>query len=89
MKERLTWEELKRLYDREWVELVDYDWDEREVYPKAGVVRVHSPSREEFDQLTAVNPPIDSAYIFVGKPVPASSFTTRSFSHVQAAKNNA
>lgn len=63
---KLTWEEITKLYNDEWVELVDYDWPDEDLDPKAGVVRVHAKTREEFDRLTDVNPPKDSAIAYVG-----------------------
>jgi hypothetical protein len=30
MAEKLSWEEIKKNYDQEWVELVDYDWPEED-----------------------------------------------------------
>ena len=68
MEKKLSWEEIKERYDREWVELVDYDWPDEEPNPRAGVVRVHAKTRKEFDDLADIDPPFDSAYVFVGKP---------------------
>jgi len=68
MTKRLTWEEIEGRYNREWVELVDYDWPDEEPDPRAGVVRVHAKTRDEFDNLVAKEPPIDSAFVFVGVP---------------------
>ena len=42
MEKKLSWEEIKELYDQEWVELIDYEWPEEAAHPKAGVVRVHA-----------------------------------------------
>ena len=67
MPERLTWQEIEKSYDQEWVELIDFDWPEEEANPKAGKVRVHAASRKEFYELASQNPPKDSAFIFVGK----------------------
>ena len=64
----MTWEEIKKQYSDEWVELVDYDWPETESYPVAGVVRAHAKTRAKFDDLCDVDPPFDSAYVFVGQP---------------------
>ena len=64
----LTWEEIKKQYDQEWVELVDYDWPEEETYPRSGIVRVHSRERAEFYRLAEIDSPRDSALVFVGKP---------------------
>jgi hypothetical protein len=67
MEKKLTWEEIKRHYNQEWVELVDYDWPDTEPYPRDGVVRVHAKSRREFDVLILEDPPTDSALVFVGE----------------------
>ena len=67
MENKLTWEEIKKLYDQEWVELVDYDWPDEDPDPRAGVVRVHAKTREDFDRLTDIDPAKDSAIVFVGE----------------------
>jgi hypothetical protein len=69
MKKKLTWEKISKHYDQEWVELVDYDWPETDLYPHSGIVRVHAKTRAEFDDLADRDPPFDSAYIFVGEPM--------------------
>ena len=66
MSQKLTWEEIKKQYDQEWVELIDYDWPDEDPDPTAGVVRIHAKTREEFDRLTDIDPPVDSAIVFVG-----------------------
>jgi len=68
MTQEMTWNEIKKLYDREWVELIDYDWPDTESYPFSGTVRVHAKTRAMFDDLCDIDPPFDSAYIFVGEP---------------------
>lgn len=65
---KLTWDEIKKLYNEEWVELIDYDWPDTEPYPHSGIVRVHAKTRAAFDDLADHDPPFDSAYIFVGSP---------------------
>ena len=67
---RLSWDEITKSFDQEWVELVDYDWPENAAYPRAGVVRVHAKARREFDRLINQDPPPDSALIFVGNRLP-------------------
>jgi hypothetical protein len=64
---KLTWDEICNRFDREWVQLVDYDWAEDESLPKAGVVQNHAKSRREFDELIIMNPQPESALLFVGK----------------------
>lgn len=65
--EKLNWNQIELLYDKEWVELVDYDWRDEDEYPSSGIVRVHSKSRKEFDKLINQDPPESSALVFVGK----------------------
>ena len=67
MDKKLNWDEIKRKYDQEWVELVDYDWPDEDPDPRSGIVRVHAKTREEFDRLTDINPAQDSAIVFVGE----------------------
>ena len=65
---KLNWQEIKQLFDKQWVELVDYDWPEELPDPVSGVVRVHAKGRKEFDALVARQIPAHSAFVFVGKP---------------------
>lgn len=82
---KLNWEEIKERYHQQWVELVDYDWPESEPRPLSGVVRVHAKSRTEFDDLADVDPPFDSAYIFVGRPSKSDDVViTRGYTKVVA-----
>lgn len=67
MPEKLNWEEIQKRFDQEWVELIDYEWDDTKPYPSGGVVRVHASNRKEFDRLILQDPPEDSAFVFVGK----------------------
>ena len=68
MEKKLTWQEIEKQYDREWVQLVDYDWPEGMPYPHAGTVRVHASDRKAFYSLANKEPrPLDSAILFVGK----------------------
>jgi hypothetical protein len=68
MTEKLTWAEIKQRYDGQWVQLVDYDWDDSEPYPSSGIVTVHAPTRKEFDQLTKQSSDYDAARLYVGEP---------------------
>lgn len=68
MAEKLTWEEIEKLYNQEWVELVNFDWPEGDINPLSGVVRVHAKTRKIFDELVAKEPAMDSAFVFAGKP---------------------
>ena len=66
MVRKLTWQEIKQHYNGEWVELVDFDWNMTEPDPQAGIVRVHSKDRNEFNKLAMQDPPTNSAVVFVG-----------------------
>jgi hypothetical protein len=68
MEKKLTWAEIKKLYDQEWVEIIDYEWPLSKAAPSAGVVRVHARTRKEFDRLIMLDSPKDSAFVFVGAP---------------------
>ena len=65
--EKLSWAEIEKLYDQQWVELVDFDWPDEEPLPKSGVIKIHAKSRREFDELIVKDPPANSALLFVGK----------------------
>lgn len=65
--ERLSWDEICKQYDQQWVHLIDYDWKDGEPYPNSGIVHLHSKSRREFDKLMMEGEPISGARLFVGK----------------------
>ena len=65
---KLTWEEISKKYDQEWVELIDYDWPEKEPYPRAGIIRTHGVDKKQFHQECRRDPaPEISAFLYVGK----------------------
>lgn len=70
MSSRLTWNEIKARYDREWIELVDCDWPEGDQYPLGGVVRVHAAEKKvSYAELNQQLPkPEQSTLLFVGQP---------------------
>ena len=78
MWKKQTWEEIKKQYDQEWVELVDYDWPDGTPYPRAGIVRAHAPERKQFYQICKEHDvreedsPSDAAIVFVGRINPAN-----------------
>lgn len=84
MGKKLTWEEIKKLHDQEWVLLDDCDWPEEEIDPKSGIVKFHAKSRPKFDQmLSTLEPGFDAAIVFVGTPDRRSDVVvTRGYSHV-------
>ena len=63
---KLSWDEIRRLYDQEWVHLIDFDWEDGTPYPTAGVIHLHAKTRKEFDNLMITSAPIAGARIFVG-----------------------
>lgn len=67
MEKKLSWAEISKRFDKQWVELIDYDWPDEDVYPLSGVVRVHALDRADFHRLIAQEPAPDSAIVFVGK----------------------
>ena len=70
MNERLSWEEISKRYDKEWIQLIDYVWPEGTPFPEAGVVRVHASDRKEFFRKVQELQPkqTESAFIYVGIP---------------------
>jgi len=62
----LSWDQIKLRYDKQWVHLVNFDWDEGMPYPTAGIVHVHADSRKEFNKLILESDPVSGARIFVG-----------------------
>lgn len=79
---KLTWEEIKKLYDQQWVELVDYEWDDSEIDPRAGVVRVHAKTRKKFDELILQSHETNSALVFIGTPPAQTTMKSRSFTRI-------
>ena len=64
---KLTWDEICKQYDKEWVHLIDFDWRDSEPYPSSGVVRIHASDRKEFDNKMLSSEPISGARLYVGK----------------------
>ena len=66
MQEKLTWEEIRSTYKDEWVELVNFEWNESEANPSCGVVYRHSKERKELHTLFMRDPIDNSAIVFTG-----------------------
>ena len=49
MAQRMTWEEVKKVYPSEWVAFVSYT--EKDGFPIEGIVVAHHPERELFHKL--------------------------------------
>lgn len=67
MTERLTWEEIRKRYPDQWVELVDFEWDEFEPDPRSGVVRLSAKKRKDIHSQYMKDPVDISAIIYTGK----------------------
>ena len=70
MSERLTWDEIKKRYKDEWVELIEFEWDETRPYPESGVVGIHSTNRRGFDRTLIEqreNRPRSTAILYTGR----------------------
>jgi len=65
--DKQSWDQIEKAFCNQWIELVDYDWQEGKPFPTAGTVRVHSSSRQDFYKQAKINPPKDSAILLVGK----------------------
>ncbi len=83
--ERLTWDEIEKSYDKQWVELVDYDWPDEDPYPRSGVLRSHHSDKKAFHQMARREPvPKHSAILFVGRPdIPENLYFSPSLIRVQ------
>ena len=67
MEEKLAWHEIEKFYDQQWVQLVEYEWEDGRPYPSSGVVRIHAPTRKEFNRLVLQSSAVDAARVFVGQ----------------------
>jgi hypothetical protein len=63
---KLSWEDIRKEYDGQWVHLIDYDWNEGTPYPNSGVVHIHAKTRKEFNELIKNSDRIPGARIYVG-----------------------
>ena len=66
MVEKLSWGEIKERYPDQWVELIDFDWDEFGPDPRSGVVRCHASKRKELHDIVMKDPVERSAIVYVG-----------------------
>lgn len=66
MSEKLIWDEIKTIYPDQWVELIDFEWDEFEPDPRNGVVRHQSKARKEIHDQFMSNPVDNSAIVYTG-----------------------
>ena len=86
MGTKLSWQEISEKFDRQWVELIDFDWPEGKPFPVSGIVRVHAADRKEFYRLAKIDAPTDSAVLFIGKPqIPANTILCSSIMRLRDA----
>lgn len=48
---KMSWNKIKQLFDGEWVELVEFDWEWSSPFPRTARVRQHAPDRAELLEL--------------------------------------
>lgn len=63
MRQRLSWNQVKKLYEGQWVELVDFEWDWNNAYPRWACVGLSADSREELLSLSTND---ESLILFIG-----------------------
>ena len=86
--DKQTWNQIEKDFNNQWVELIDYDWQQGKPFPNSGVVRVHASNRQDFYKLAKVNPPNDSAILFVGNPdIPTNTILCSSIMQIKNADN--
>jgi len=66
MSKKLTWNEIEEAYPNQWVELVDFEWDEFEPDPLSGVVRRQAKGRKGLHEDFMKNPLDNSAIVYTG-----------------------
>jgi hypothetical protein len=69
MTARLSWSHIKEMYEGEWVELVNVEWDWNKPTPSAGRVRHHASDRAELMkkiQGSAAEP--EAVILYLGAP---------------------
>jgi len=81
--QKLSWEEISKQYNQQWVELIDYDWPEGTPYPQSGIVRTNESDRKKFHEMVRQNTSSDSALIFVGLPAKNESTVYNNLCRVQ------
>ena len=67
MDKIFSWKEIEEKFNNQWVQLVDYNWPEGEPRPLSGKVRLHAPTRKEFNKCVLAAEPVDAARVYVGK----------------------
>ncbi len=64
---KMSWSKIKQLFEGEWVELVELDWDWSSPFPRTARVKNHAPDRSELLELMgAEDQSANSVVLFVG-----------------------
>lgn len=64
---KMSWSKIKQLFEGEWVELVELDWDWSSAFPRTARVRNHAPDRAELMEVIAeVGSAPNSVVLFIG-----------------------
>lgn len=69
MTTRLSWSHIKEMYEGEWVELVEVEWDWNKPTPSGGRVRNHATDRADLMKMiqrSAHQP--DAVVLYLGAP---------------------
>ncbi len=72
---KLLWSHIKEMYQNEWVELIDSDWEWGSASPRRALVRNHAPDRNELlKKIHVSGPTAGSVVLFVGHAGAVVSF---------------
>lgn len=67
MNKKLTWEQIKKEYPAQWVMLINYKLDYKNVEPSEGEVVANAKKRKEFGELIKKVNYNDAAIMFTGE----------------------
>ena len=62
----LSWKQIEKKYDKQWVQLINFDWPEYESLPHSGEVVANAKKRKDFDKLICATKQKFSAILFIG-----------------------
>ncbi len=75
LSKKLLWSHIKEMYQNEWVELVDCDWEWGSPSPRRAFVRNHNADRKELlKKIQSAGPASGSVVLFVGHAGAVVSF---------------
>lgn len=64
-RRKLLWSEIREIYQGQWVELHDVDWDPRVSIPKRARVQNAASDRDTLLQLTRANKSKESVILYI------------------------